>query len=533
MRRSMRGRGLVAAVSLAAFAALPILVTAQDAASGTDTDSAGSSESFGSFFDNGATGDAGASDATASSGIAGGGAAKALSLGGSVSLDARAYLDKDALDALGHDGDAADATETVPSVKLDLSYKGASTDLVANLKVNRSILEDYPEDALQEAYARLYAGDFVVETGKMKLVWGKGDELHVVDLLNANDYTDFIFPDYADRRLAEPMVHVAWNSASGLRAEAVWTPTMTPDRVPTEGYWAPDRATALVGLAENYVGYQAVQRYASTYQSVLTGQLAAGASPASANVAASAAASAAQTAYLADHSDSSALLPKTNQLDYGQYGLRLTGTVGSVDWGVNYYLGHFKTPSWSATYNSAKQVTDLDLTYDRLQSFGLESAFVVGPLNFRAEAAYYLTDDVAGDDPAVANNSLNWVFGFDVGLPVHNVSFNIQTIGKYLLRSDRVDSKADVDWDAEDHYTNNKIVVRLSDTWLREKLKGEVKVIWGIERKDLVIAPKLDWNVADDLFFTVTGACFPGADDGEFAAFSDNRFVKLSATYKF
>ncbi len=507
MIRSVLGRGLIAA---AIAGALPLGVIAQESAG----------DSFDSFFG----GDAGGAES--SSAASGPAAASALGIGGSVGLDVRSYLDDDALDAVSRDGDAADATETVPSVKLDLTYKGAATEFVVNLKLDESILEDRPADVIQEAYARLYSGDFVLETGKMKLVWGKGDELHVVDLLNANDYTDFIFPDYADRRLAEPMVHLAWNSASGLRAEAVWTPTMTADRVPTTGFWAPARALTLASLVESYATYQGLQTYGETYGAVLG----AGGSAA----AASAAASLAQTAYLSDHSDAAAFLPDTDQLDFGQYGLRLTGTAGSLDWGVSYYLGHFKTPSARVSYDAATgYVSDLDLSYDRLQSFGLEGGMVVGPVNFRAEAAYYLTDDAAGDDPAVANNSLNWVFGFDVGLPVHNASINIQTVGKRVLGSDGIDSASDVDWDADEVYTNDKLVVRLSDNWLREKLQGEVKLVWGIERGDVVVMPSLDWNAADDLFFAVSGAFFPGADDGEFSSFSDNRFVKLSATCKF
>jgi hypothetical protein len=513
-------RGFRAAAAAAAFAALPLGLGAQEAAA----------DSFGSFFGGDASGGAESSDSSSPGAVA----ASALAIGGSVGLDIRAYLDEDALDAVSRDEEAADATETVPSVKLDLSYKGASTEFVANLKLSESILEDDPVDVVQEAYARLYAGDFVLETGKMKLVWGKGDELHVVDLFNANDYTDFIFPDYADRRLAEPMVHLAWNTASGLRAEAVWTPTMTADRIPTSGYWAPARALSLAALVESYATYQGVQTYAATYQSVYAAQLGAGAPASAAAVAASAAASLAQTAYLSDHSEAAAFLPDTDQLDFGQYGLRLTGTAGSLDWGLSYYLGHFKTPSAQVSYDAATgYVSDLSLSYDRLQSFGLEGGMVVGPVNFRAEAAYYLTDDAKGDDPAVANNSLNWVFGFDVGLPVHNASINIQTVGKYVLGSDKIDSTADVDWDADEVYANDKLVVRLADNWLREKLQAEVKLVWGIERGDVVVMPSLEWNAADDLFFALSGAFFPGADDGEFASFSDNRFVKLSATYKF
>lgn len=110
--------------------------------------------------------------------------------------------------------------------------------------------------------------------------------------------------------------------------------------------------------------------------------------------------------------DQNDLYPDTQKLKYTQAGLRLTGTFGSFDWGASYYYGHYKQPSadLSATILSGK-TTMPSLEYDWKQTFGLEAATVLGRFNLRGELAYNLTDDVAGDNPWVHNNSIAWLAG--------------------------------------------------------------------------------------------------------------------------
>lgn len=452
-----------------------------------------------------------------------------LSIGGSAEYRARAYLGDDALDAIGDTSDAADALESDPSLRLDFDFKAAGSELEAKVRVDEAVIEDNPADSLEEATLRSYLGNFIVEAGKMKVVWGKGDKLHVLDLFNANDYSDFIIPDYIDRRLAEGMLRVTWNAPAGARLEAVWTPVMTPDRIPTEGTWAPANAKSLAAAATSYVENLALSAYTSAYATVY-------AATSDGSLAGAAALAAAQ-AVTDEYSDASDLLPDVATLDYGQYGLRLTFSVGGVDLGASYYLGHYKTPSVHVSYglNALGQtvVTGFEANYDRLQSFGVEAATALGPLNLRGEAAYYLTDDIAGDDPEVKNNSLNWLAGFDVDLPLGELNLNVQTIGSYILGSDDITATNDVDYDADDRYTNDKIVVRLSDSFDHEKIVPELAALWGIERDDFILMPKCSLTLRDDMKLELSGAAFLGSSKGEFGAFIDNHFVQARFTYSF
>ena len=80
--------------------------------------------------------------------------------------------------------------------KLNVNYEGESSDTEIKLNFDSKTLKSNPEDIVEELTARGYFGNWTVEGGKMKVVWGKGDKLHVLDNFNANNYTDFIFPDY-------------------------------------------------------------------------------------------------------------------------------------------------------------------------------------------------------------------------------------------------------------------------------------------------------------------------------------------------
>lgn len=473
------------------------------------------------------------------------GAAPSLAIHGTAKTTARAMLTDDAIDAIGHGGAYDDAVIPGASIKLDLDWQGTDTEFTGSLLADPEKIDEHPLDLIDELTLRKYAGNFVIEAGKMKLVWGRGDKLHVTDLFNANDYGDFIFPEYVDRRIAEPMAHVAWNGPAGIRVEGAWTPCMTADRVPTDGYWAPASANALTALGTQYVTGLASNAfgtaYGTTYTKTLTALLTAGVPAASATVQAQAAASGAAVMAAQNVKDSygsvDAFLPNVRTLDYGQYGLRVTGSAGGVDLGAQYYLGHFKTPSWNVAMgldaSGKPAITSFDLDYDRLQAFSVDAAATLMALNLRMECAYYLTDDMDGDDPAVKNNSVQWVAGFDVDIPVHNLNLNAQTIGSYVLGNDGIKAENDVDWVPGKNWSNDKITVDLSDTFDHEKVKAEMIALWGIERKDIVLQPRLSWRIGEGMSLIATGGCAFSDDDGEFSSYDGNRFAELSAKYEF
>ncbi|MFC2603474.1 MAG: hypothetical protein ACFNX0_06180 [Treponema sp.] len=490
----------------------------------------------------------------------------ALEFGGSGGVSARAWIDT--VDGYGSFEDIGSRTKTdyFPFFNLNTAYSGDRADFEAKLKFNKNSLGDYKWDMLDELTARLYAGDWVIEGGKMRVVWGKGDKLHVVDNFNANDYTDFVIPDYIDRRIAEPMFRVIYNSplSVNLRIEGIITPVMTADRFAKSGEWSPFKMAKISGIVRDTLGYNLTRKL--VVSELATTRLGAELAKPTPNPvvvqtlqSAAAKATADYTAYLSYvngiNSNPESLYPDTAALEYAQAGLRATATLGSVDVGLSYYYGHNKQLSvnmkkYLSSYTSA--LRDLpEFSYDKLQVFGIEAAAAIWRFNVRAEGAYNMTDDFAGDKPWVHNNSIAWLFGFDIDIPVSNLNLNVQECGKHILKSSAIGSygtypkEYDVDYDSDGIYVSDKLVINLSDKYLNDKLTAECSCIIGIENKEIAVFPKISWNVYGGFNLILSGAFIHADDeDGEFYNFTayqsggsvktrDKAFAEFAVKYDF
>lgn len=546
-------------------------------------------------------------------------------------------------------------TEALPVFGINFKYSGARTELDSHFKCNALTIADYPLDLIDEFTVRAYLGDFVLSTGKMKLVWGRGDMIHVLDVFNANDFTDFTIPAYIDRRIAEPMVHLAYNAPIPLRLEAAWTPLMTPDRFSLKGAWVPPQITEIKrnakaslneaisnprisqtfnesalqkalhapiskelknitsrvptsitidmkdivakldeaallnginplvkGMVKKLLTNLAKQKITvsiteiankilppkpdgSPYTEAEIKTLLAG-EPFLTEVTTRIAKEIAGTAQKAETELVSSLkkagaiienfqfdecakigmnafMPDMHQIKYGQYGLRLSGSAGHIDMACQYYYGHYKTPSINVekmiTYAMEGKNIRECVYYDPVHIFGADLGAAIAMFNFKSEAAYYMTEDFKGTDPAVHNNSLQWVLGFDVDIPLNNLNLNVQNIGSHIIgfknvRQNNKSGKMDMDWNTAEKSTNNKLVFNVSDSWLHETLTDSVTVIWGIEHNDVVVMPKIKYKIKDEFYIEGAGAYIYAKDKkSEFASWKNNHFAQVSFEYKF
>lgn len=472
-------------------------------------------------------------------------AATALSVNGEAQVNFRAYVDDEGTSGLPID---EWNTWVDPKGKLGLNYSNDSVSADVKFALSKDIITDYKADIIDELTLEAYLGNFVIQAGKMKVVWGKGDKLHVIDNFNANDYKDFLIPDYIDRRISEPMVRVLYNAPNDAgpftsnRFEFVWTPFMTADRYAASGRWVP---TKVKGLEKN-LKVIATDSISSTVETLEKTRLSLATAPSQEK---QEKLKQLNALYLSQLNNSSSLAdnlyPDLYQLKYMQAGARFTTTTGSWDWGLSYYFGRDKRASFDYKkmmepygyvqkyLEGTAEEDDKFIDYDFLQVFGIEAAKTFGAYNFRAEAAYNLTKDVAGDDPKVHNNSLAWVFGFDRDLPVSELNFNLQTQGKFILNHDEIKDSGDTE--SGTYKTDNKLVLNISDNLAHGKLKPEVSAIYGFEHFDLIIMPKVTWYVSDGLEFSASGMYMQSFIESrsEFGNWHNNSFVQIAAKYTF
>ena len=480
---------------------------------------------------------------------------------GTFTTNVRAYLDNGVDDTRDEEGKVTDKgnynvkeftdlkdmnIDGNVKAKLGVKYSGNGADGDLTLRFDKDIMENHPADIIDELKLTGYFGNLTVNAGKMKITWGKGDKLHVIDNFNADDYSDFIIPDYIDRRLATPMFQAVYGSPysgdyiSDIKIEGVFTPFLPTDRFATSGYWVPNKVKTLTSMvtssAQSYIQNNRTAR-----------------STTATTAPASVQSDMLYTLALQNATSlSDDLYPDTNTLKYSQAGLRFTATTGRLDWGMSYYYGHYKQPSTNVTkidsfvtkYLSSQNtdsISDSDrfLAYDRKQTFGLEMATILWHFNIRAEGGFNLTEDIDGDNPWVHNNSIGWVAGFDIDLPINNLNINVQETGTYTLGYDKIDKATnpykayDVDYNYG-HATNNKIVVNITDNYMLEKISTDLTVLYGIERKDLVVQPKITFKPAPDFKLILSGAYIWCKDEeSEFYGWDNNSFANVGVQVAF
>lgn len=497
-----------------------------------------------------------------------------LAWGARLRFDARGYAD--------YDRPEESLTDATAEARLSLDYAAADTEAAIRLDAREGF--DPEPLALDEAYLRFYRDRFDLEAGFLKTVWGQGDEVHVVDFLNSNDYSDFVNPDYIDRRRAAGMIklNVPWSRdrAAG-QVELAYLPVLRPDAIPEDGPWAPEEArilTALVGgyaeaLAERRVGELEAAALAAGYSASPTGD----ATPREAAL------------WAALTAGEAVIFEDTDRLEFGQAGVRATARLGGVDLGAIYYWGFLKTPTprirladadafaaFAAGTPGEAPAPDpegsIRLVHDRLQGIGLEAATVLGPFNFRGEGAYYLTEDITGDDPEVPNNSLEYLLGFDVDLGISRLNLNVQGTGSVILESGKIDdagpiagvsaatraaAASDADfaarlaaspyavlyldpaarlnfqWDPDGIYTSHIVSAALTDSWRNDRVRPEVVVAVGVERQDWRVAPGVEFVLRDDTRVEVTGVVHGGDREGLFGQYDANDYMQLRFAWEF
>lgn len=483
-----------------------------------------------------------------------------LEIGGEAQIDFRAYVDD--TDTSGLPIDEWE-TKAFPKGKINLKYANDSVFAEAKFGLSEDTIKNHPQDIIDELTLAAYLGNWEIQAGKMKVVWGKGDKLHVIDNFNANDYKDFLSPDYIDRRISEPMIRAIYNVPKDVgpftstKFEFVWTPFITADRYAESGRWVPTQVNQLKQTLTGYatdaisdtVGKLETARRDLTVGRVKLENATSSTDTESIGLAmldASDRVSTYNKLYLAQLSNSSSLAddlyPNVYQLKYMQAGVRFTTTTGSWDWGLSYYFGRDKRASFD--YSKMKSFVtkhlagtdsedDKFIDYDFLQVFGIEAAKTIGAYNFRAEAAYNLTQDVAGDDPTIHNNSVAWVFGFDRDLPISELNINIQNQGKYIINHNKIYASGDTE--SNTYTTDNKLVVNISDNLCHSKVKPEISAIYGFEHFDLIIMPKVTWYVSDGLELSATGMYMANFVENrkEFGDWTENSFVQVGAKYTF
>lgn len=382
---------------------------------------------------------------------------------------------------------------------------------------------------IDEAYVQANFGAVSFGGGLKKLTWGKADAFSVLDVVNAQDFSDPTISDMQDLKLARPMLYLSAYLPMEMKLELAFLPIFEGNQFALTGRWASKQASVMQkrlfeDLAKDPDMLSILALMTPTVQAELTN--------------------------LSERS--TGLMPEIDsaKLKYAQAGLRYTATVnGYHDVGLQYYYGFLPNPALQfnktefanmvKVLNSApsdmakiemhaKKAFALD--YSAYHQIGIDYALAFGPLNFRAEFAANITNDLKGTKPNVYNPSLAWHLGFDYTTPF-GLSFNFGVSENIKLMHKKIGTEL-YDLEKGSNATDTKLMLLLSQPFLRNSLNLNLRTVMAVETVDFFVVPSIDWTFGTLQLNLATGFFF-GKKNGVFSQYKDNNYLSVSISYGF
>ena len=363
---------------------------------------------------------------------------------------------------------------SLASASLNLTASGTLASAFLGLRLSRNRLETDP--VIDAARVGLYLGSFSLESGLLKLVWGRADSGGPLDVLNPLDLSDQSIPNYLDRKLAVPMIRAQLSLGQHSNLDAVFEPGFRGNILALSGKW---ESAAMKTLLLDSSGY---------------------------------------TGVIADD------LAPVRTLDHSQAGARFTTSIGGFDLGAQYFYGYLPDP---VIHYPALGLGTPTVTYARRHLGGLDFAAVLAGFSLRGEGAVNLTSDLAGTDPAVPNPSLAFLLGFSRGLSA-DFSLDVQYTGS--LRLGGASLSDDVEYGKLPFYST--ATGTISRTLLKGALALSFAASWGVEDGGLLFSPSAVLNFGDGEM-GLYGGFFGGSPASELGQYAAASYVRAGISYKF
>ncbi len=219
-----------------------------------------------------------------------------------------------------------------------------------------------------------------------------------------------------------------------------------------------------------------------------------------------------------------------------QYGLRLSRTLGGWDFSVSWFDGVDDLPSIRTrvdadpTGETAEIV--LESSYHRRRAIGADFATVLSSVGLHGEAAYYLTEDWDGDDPAVDDPYLQFVLGADCTFADVLGKNDLFILLEWIQEAQVPDR--DTDYRITDlNHAFRKTLVGKADLELGQNLKLTLMGVFNVYSDGWWAQPALEWLVKDGLQLTVLADLLGGPEGSFFGIYRDNKRLHARIRYSF
>ena len=329
---------------------------------------------------------------------------------------------------------------------------------------------DHNQAELRELYLDTTINDSIVILGKQQVVWGKSDGLKVLDIVNPQDFREFILDDFDQSRIPLWTVN-AEIPVSDVTLQLLLIPDQTYHEFATAG---------------------------SSYQ--FTSPIIIPPTPPGANVIIN------QT------------IRPDDVLQDADAGFRLSTFTHGWDLTFNYLYHYDDTPVLFRTINLASNGLNITINpqYKRTHLIGGTFSNTFGDLTLRGEVGYLTDKYVSTTNPldtdgVVKTGELKYVLGFD-WYGFTDTLLSTQIFQTYLDNHQSGMIREEL---------NTQITFLIKQDYMNETLHAEILLLHDIDYKDGMVRPKLTYEYNDEINIYAGADIFYGNEDGLFGQFKE------------
>jgi len=342
-------------------------------------------------------------------------------------------------------------------------------------------IEDDKDLESWELYMDLRLKDIDLRLGRQQVVWGEADGLRINDIINPQDFKEFILQDYIDSRIPLWMGRIDYYVAN-FTFEGLIIPEFKRNRFPRgESEWE---------------------------------------------------------FYNPSPSPFFRLTRNNNKkpphcFRNWEWGLRVFKFIKGWDLSMSYFYTWDDSPIFHRKVKrfpeSLMPIFKLSPRHHRFHVFGFTYNKVIGPLVFRGEGGYYLNKHLASSDPQDSDgfkkrDYLYYMLGCDYHV-FHNMDLNLQFIQKVISHYDRYFSEDSV---------QNSLTLFIQTDFLHETLKPVLLVIYEANEGDFWMSPKVSYDISDTIQVVLGGEFFEGGGrQSFFGQFNSNDQIYCELKYSF
>lgn len=332
---------------------------------------------------------------------------------------------------------------------------------------------------LRELYIDADWGGFYWRLGKQQVVWGQADGLRVLDVINPQEFREFILPEFEDSRI--PL----WIANVEIPIGEDWTAQLL--LIPDQTY----ADLAQPGTAFTMRSPQVVPEIPSGIPVTLEREEKPG-----------------------------------RKFKDADAGVRLSAFLGGWDISLN-YLYHYQDQAvlYREVSEEGVKVTP---SYERTHLVGGSFSNVFGDTTFRSEVGYssdrfFLTNDTKDNDGVFSTGEISYVLGIDYQ------GWRDWFISGQLFQS--VLTNPIHDMTRDENETSATFLLRRY--FMNESLKAEALLIQNLNRSDGVLEASMEYEWSTNINLTLGADIFFGSSTGLFGQFEEESRINLGAEFSF